>query len=243
MSLNRCAPEPSPKKARADHGFRNIITRAVGIEPAIEPDVAEFEVRPGDTVLLCTDGLSNVVEENDIARTLVQAASPQAAADRLVQMANKNGGKDNITAVVARLKAGTRTLRMQVADLVHPAAHAGAVPAPNTWADDGAPLLSPIWPNRAPGTGGRHLAGVVTALSLEQLSGSAHYWFMTAFISRAAPRLRQTDNAHRAAASSARSGPCEVRLSERLPFRARARGLAYPQPKDGLITVGGLSGA
>lgn len=100
--------------------FRNIITRAIGIEPTIEAEVSEADVQAGDMLLLCTDGLSNMVAEEDITRTLMQAPSPQAAADRLVQMAVKSGGRDNITAVVARLQAGTRTLRMQVADLVRP---------------------------------------------------------------------------------------------------------------------------
>ncbi len=108
--------EEGARKSR----FRNIITRAVGIEPTLEAEVTDAEVRPGDTLLLCTDGLSNMVDEEDIARTLAQSASPQNAADKLVGMANRNGGKDNITAVVARLQAGTRTLRMQVADLARP---------------------------------------------------------------------------------------------------------------------------
>ena len=101
--------------------FRNIITRAIGIEPTIDAEVSEADVQPGDMLLLCTDGLSNIVAEEDITRTLMQASSPQAAADKLVQMAVKSGGRDNITAIVARLQAGTRTLRMQVADLVRPA--------------------------------------------------------------------------------------------------------------------------
>ena len=113
--------EEGARKSR----FRNIITRAVGIEPTLEAEVVDTEVRPGDTVLLCTDGLSNMVEEEDIARTLAQSASPQAAADKLVGLANRNGGKDNITAVVARLQAGTRTLRMQVADLARPEVEEG----------------------------------------------------------------------------------------------------------------------
>ena len=98
--------------------FRNIITRAVGIEPTLDAEVSEADVQPGDTVLLCTDGLSNMVAEDDMVRALTQAASPQAAADRLVGMAVKSGGRDNVTAIVARLQAGTRTLKMQVADLV-----------------------------------------------------------------------------------------------------------------------------
>ena len=97
--------------------FRNIITRAVGIEPTLDAEVSEADVQPGDMVLLCTDGLSNIVAEDDIVRALTQASSPQSAADRLVQMAVKSGGRDNITAVVARLQAGTRTLKMQAADL------------------------------------------------------------------------------------------------------------------------------
>lgn len=134
--------------------FRNIITRAVGIDPTLDAEVSEADVQPGDMLLLCTDGLSNVVTEEDIVRALMQAPSPQSAADRLVQMAVKGGGRDNITAVVARLQAGTRTLRMQVADLVRDGqgrgaetaaaaevitngAHPSAVPRPRR---------SPFWP-------------------------------------------------------------------------------------------------
>lgn len=108
--------EEGARKSR----FRNIITRAVGIEPALEAEVTDLEIKPGDTLLLCTDGLSNIVDEADLAKTLGQSGSAQAAADKLVSLASRAGGKDNITAVVARLQAGTRTLRMQVADLVRP---------------------------------------------------------------------------------------------------------------------------
>ncbi|MGI4789201.1 MAG: Stp1/IreP family PP2C-type Ser/Thr phosphatase [Janthinobacterium lividum] len=106
--------------------FRNIITRAIGIEPTMEAEVSEADVQPGDMLLLCTDGLSNIVAEEDITRTLMQSASPQAAADKLVLMAVKSGGRDNITAIVARMQAGTRTLRMQVADLVRPVTENGS---------------------------------------------------------------------------------------------------------------------
>lgn len=108
--------------------FRNIITRAIGIEPTIDAEVSEADVQPGDTLLLCTDGLSNMVAEEDLTRTLMQSPSPQAAADRLVQMAVRSGGRDNVTAIVARLQAGTRTLRMQVADMVRPAPQPAALP-------------------------------------------------------------------------------------------------------------------
>jgi serine/threonine protein phosphatase PrpC len=140
--------EEGARKSR----FRNIITRAVGIEPTLEAEVVDAEVRPGDTVLLCTDGLSNMVEEEDIARTLAQSPSPQAAADKLVGMANKNGGKDNITAVVARLQAGTRTLRMHVADLVRPDAEAGDEAGYENGAQPVMPVRthgSALWPTLA----------------------------------------------------------------------------------------------
>ena len=134
--------------------FRNIITRAVGIEPTMEAEVSEADVQPGDTLLLCTDGLSNIVAEEDITRALMQASSPQSAADKLVQMAVKSGGRDNITAVVARLQAGTRTLRMQVADLVRPesAGETGAEAASATEHTNGiapAPRPASLPPRRA----------------------------------------------------------------------------------------------
>ncbi len=137
--------------------FRNIITRAVGIEPTLDAEVSEADVQPGDMLLLCTDGLSNIVAGDDIVRALMQAPSPQSAADRLVQMAVKGGGRDNITAVVARLQAGTRTLRMHVADFVRDGQERGAETAAgaevsSNSAHNGAhpaaprPRRSPFWP-------------------------------------------------------------------------------------------------
>lgn len=105
--------EENARKSR----FRNVITRAVGIEPTITPDVSHCEVQGGDTLLLCTDGLSNMVPEEEIAQIMVQASSAQQAADRLVNLANRNGGRDNITAIVARLELGNRTQRMRAGDL------------------------------------------------------------------------------------------------------------------------------
>ena len=105
--------EESAQRSR----FRNVITRAVGIEPTITPDLSQRPVRPGDALLLCTDGLTNMVPEDQIARIMQQAPSAQAAAERLIQIANRNGGKDNITAVVARLEVSNRTQRMLAEEL------------------------------------------------------------------------------------------------------------------------------
>lgn len=105
--------EESARRSR----FRNVITRAVGIEPAIDPDVARYDISPGDLLLLCTDGLTNMVSEDDIGQTLQYAPTPQAAADRLIQLATRAGGKDNITAVVARFEVDNRTAQMRAEDL------------------------------------------------------------------------------------------------------------------------------
>jgi len=94
--------EESARKSK----FRNVITRAVGIEPTIAPDVAEYPAEEIDAVLLCSDGLTNMVKDRDLQKILLTAPSPQIAADKLVRMAKVAGGSDNITAVVARFGDG-----------------------------------------------------------------------------------------------------------------------------------------
>jgi protein phosphatase len=81
--------------------FRNVITRAVGIADEIEPDVEVVDLAEGDTFLLCSDGLTTMVPEPEIARVLARS-EPQAACDALVDAANRNGGEDNVTAIVVR---------------------------------------------------------------------------------------------------------------------------------------------
>jgi PPM family protein phosphatase len=81
--------------------FRNVITRAVGIEPTIEPEVADFPIEGIDAILLCTDGLTNMVQDPEIERVLLTSMTAQACGDRLVRMAKSRGGSDNITAVTA----------------------------------------------------------------------------------------------------------------------------------------------
>jgi len=86
--------------------FRNVITRAVGIEPTIEPDIVEFPLSDVQAVLLCTDGLSGELRDEDLERLLVRASTAQGATDSLVDLANKRGGRDNITALVAKFGDG-----------------------------------------------------------------------------------------------------------------------------------------
>jgi PPM family protein phosphatase len=84
---------------------KNLVTRAVGIEPEVEPDVKTFEAQEGDMFLLCSDGLNDMVEDEDIHLTLTSLCSNLSlAATQLVQMANDNGGRDNISVILIRVK-------------------------------------------------------------------------------------------------------------------------------------------
>ena len=86
--------------------FRNIITRSIGTAAAVETDVVTHELRVGDTLLLCSDGLSGHLEPDEM-QGVVLAHGPSAAALSLVEAANERGGRDNITAVVLSVRALT----------------------------------------------------------------------------------------------------------------------------------------
>ncbi|HEX2050769.1 MAG TPA: Stp1/IreP family PP2C-type Ser/Thr phosphatase [Actinomycetota bacterium] len=82
------------------HPQRSIITRALGVDATVDVDVLSVELSEGDRLLLCSDGLTSMIDTGAIARILSDEADPQAAADRLVEEANGAGGEDNITVVV-----------------------------------------------------------------------------------------------------------------------------------------------
>jgi protein phosphatase len=88
-----------PEEA-AVHPQKAIITRALGIDPEVEVDTYPVKLRPGDRVLLCSDGLTNMVADSAIAGVLRRQRDPQLAAETLVDLANEAGGDDNITVVV-----------------------------------------------------------------------------------------------------------------------------------------------
>jgi protein phosphatase len=83
-----------------DHPRRNIITRALGIEPDVRVDWWTLPLIRGDRFVLCSDGLVDEIDDEDITATLIAESDPQSAADRLVQQANDAGGRDNITVIV-----------------------------------------------------------------------------------------------------------------------------------------------
>jgi protein phosphatase len=91
------------------HPRRNEVLRSIGVEPEVDVDVVRVDARPGDQYLLCSDGLSGVVGDEEIAAELLRAP-PEVAVRRLVDAANERGGPDNITVQVARIPdAGARS--------------------------------------------------------------------------------------------------------------------------------------
>lgn len=83
---------------------KNIITRALGMREEVKVDVRSVEVQPGDVYLLCSDGLSGLVDEPEMALILDGVSDLREAAEQLVSMANDNGGNDNISALLVRIR-------------------------------------------------------------------------------------------------------------------------------------------
>ncbi len=95
------------KDAARRHPMRNVVTRALAGRDELAIDVVEFDVREGDTLLLCSDGLTGMVSDDSIRQSLLDWRTDlQEGARRLVQAANDGGGKDNITVVIARVGGG-----------------------------------------------------------------------------------------------------------------------------------------
>jgi protein phosphatase len=89
----------TPEEARHSR-LKNIITRSVGFEEDVLVDLIGFETKPGDRYLLCSDGLSNLVDNEEIGAQLQRHDDPDRACRALVDLANERGGDDNITVVV-----------------------------------------------------------------------------------------------------------------------------------------------
>jgi serine/threonine protein phosphatase PrpC len=83
--------------------IKNILTRAVGVQAEVEVDLNEMDLFGDDALVLCTDGLTNMVGDEDILSTVLDGQDPAVSCQRLIDMANQNGGLDNVTVVVARM--------------------------------------------------------------------------------------------------------------------------------------------
>ena len=88
------------------HPDKNIITRAIGVKEDIEIDFFEYRLKKGDIILMCTDGLSNMVEDEEIFQIVRSSRDVVEAVEQLIERANSNGGKDNIGVIVAEPFAG-----------------------------------------------------------------------------------------------------------------------------------------
>jgi len=93
----------TPEEAKLSQN-KNLVTRALGIDPSVETEVHTYDAEPDDVYLLCSDGLSDMVEDEEIRMTLVTLKSnPALTVQQLVQAANDNGGRDNISAMLIRV--------------------------------------------------------------------------------------------------------------------------------------------
>jgi serine/threonine protein phosphatase PrpC len=152
----------------AVHPQRHILTRALGVSPDVEADMWELQLRAGDRIVLCSDGLSNEVSPQEIGRVLAAERDPKKAARKLVGSANEHGGADNITVVVIDVLVGEEGAGavsvvkpigeragspLIVAPLVDPGAGAAAAGAAGPVADELAAAPAPPAAPPAPTTG------------------------------------------------------------------------------------------
>ncbi len=84
---------------------KNLVTRALGVDPEVEVEIHDYDVLPGDIYVLCSDGLNDMVEDAEIGETLqMLQANLELAGDQLIQMANDNGGRDNVSVILVRVR-------------------------------------------------------------------------------------------------------------------------------------------
>ena len=87
------------KNART-HEKKNIITRAVGVDSEVIPDFFEIDYTKGDIIMMCSDGLSNMIDDEDMKDIINQGNELEDIANNLIDVANNNGGKDNISVIL-----------------------------------------------------------------------------------------------------------------------------------------------
>ena len=98
----------TPEQARV-HPYSNVITRCVGAGMDVTPDIYFGALRSGDLILLASDGLTGMLEDEQLTKVLESEGGPQKWVDRLIAEANRRGGLDNITAIVVRIETAEST--------------------------------------------------------------------------------------------------------------------------------------
>jgi protein phosphatase len=153
------------------HPHRSVITRAIGTEPSVEVETLTISATPGDLFLICSDGLTDMVRDDEIAELILTAGrEPDAAAEALVDAANHAGGIDNITVVLFEVMEG------EPSQIVEPAAS----PEPDEDTLEQAreaPAIDATAPVRrhGAGSGGRWLA--LGAIALTVVAGLLLVWW------------------------------------------------------------------
>ena len=172
-----------------DHPQRSIITRALGPEPEVEVDLQTVPAAPGDVFLLCSDGLTTMVNEERIAAVLAASASMREAVRTLVDEANGAGGRDNITALAFRLGDAAAPLgeKPEDATLVGAAAEEAGLTATEVRrraagaaAQERRDKLAAKSPRRGLGTAAKLLAAaaVLAAIAFGAWYGNRQVWFL-----------------------------------------------------------------
>ena len=92
----------TPEQART-HPYSNVITRCVGANEEVAPDIYTGTIESGDVILLASDGLTGMLEDNDLVAILNQEGGPDSWVDSMIADANRRGGLDNVTAVIVRI--------------------------------------------------------------------------------------------------------------------------------------------
>jgi PPM family protein phosphatase len=107
----------TPEQAKMSQN-KNLVTRALGIDPTVEAEIHDYETQPGDIYLLCSDGLCDMVSDEDMGMVLQTLSSNlKLCAEHLVQMANDNGGRDNVSVILVRIARDYAAPRGMVAKL------------------------------------------------------------------------------------------------------------------------------
>ncbi len=165
----------TPEEAER-HPQRSAITRALGTERAVEPDVFTIEAVPGDLFLLCSDGLSDMLTENQIAAAIERAdGDPEAAGDELVKDANAQGGDDNITVLLFEVLEGDpEPVEDGAVDSAQPAAAADGSEA-DSETEDRPPDPEGRLRKHGAGPGGR-LAAILFILAVLAVGALVLYW-------------------------------------------------------------------
>ncbi|MDQ3878342.1 MAG: Stp1/IreP family PP2C-type Ser/Thr phosphatase [Actinomycetota bacterium] len=134
------------------HPQRSVITRALGVDTDVQVDLTTLQLRDGDRVLLCSDGLTTMLGNPEVSSILSNERDPQTAAEHLIAAANEAGGEDNITAIVVDVDEG---------DAERSATASSAAPVPSRTRQDTDPAAAPRQPSNR-----LKRAIVVTSLAL-----------------------------------------------------------------------------